>query len=71
MFLSSGFRKPDREDNFRGASEKFIEVLLPSNTAAEIYDKEQICLANGAQEFWVADSDRCQVEGDYPGMGRQ
>jgi hypothetical protein len=25
------------------------------NTAAEILDKEQLCLANGSCEFWVVD----------------
>ena len=57
----------DPEDNIRGAPELVIEVLSPSNTAAEIYEKEQICLANGAQEFWVVDPDRRQVKMTTPG----
>jgi Uma2 family endonuclease len=55
------FSRTDPEDNIRGAPELVIEVLSPSNTAAEIYEKEQICLANGAQQFWVVDADRRQV----------
>jgi Uma2 family endonuclease len=41
-----------------GAPELVIEVLSPSNTAAEMLDREQICLENGAQEFWVVDTNR-------------
>lgn len=40
-----------------GAPELVIEVLSPSNTAAEMLAKEQICLENGAQEFWAADTE--------------
>jgi len=45
-----------------GAPDIAIEVLSPSNTAAEIYDKETLCLENGAREFWVVDPDRRQVK---------
>lgn len=60
------FRHVDPDDNIRGAPELVIEVLSPSNTAAEIYDKEQVCLANGAREFWVVDADRRQVKVSTP-----
>lgn len=56
------FRAADPEDNIRGAPDLVVEVLSPSNTAAEMLDKEQICLANGAREFWVADPDRRHVK---------
>ena len=56
----------DPEDNIRGAPDIVVEVLSPSNTAAELYDREQICLANGTREFWVADSDRRQVKVTTP-----
>jgi len=56
----------DLEDNLRGAPDLVIEVLSPSNTAAEIYDKEKLCLENGCREFWVADSDRRQVKVSTP-----
>src|SRR5581483_2366220 len=66
-YLSSRrFQETDPEDNVRGAPEIVIEVLSPSNTAAEIYDKERICLANGARQFWVADPDRRQVKVTTP-----
>lgn len=60
------FAGTDPEDNIRGAPELVIEVLSPSNTAAGIYDKEQICLANGAREFWVVDPERRQVKVTTP-----
>jgi Uma2 family endonuclease len=56
----------DPEDNIRGAPDIVVEFLSPSNTAAELYDREQICLANGTKEFWVADSDRRQVKVTTP-----
>jgi Uma2 family endonuclease len=39
-----------------GAPELVIEVLSPSNTAAEMLDKRNLCLANGSREFWVVDT---------------
>lgn len=56
----------DPEDNLFGAPELVIEVLSPSNTVAEIYDKEKLCLENGCREFWVVDPDRRQVKVSTP-----
>ena len=55
------YQNVDPEDNIRGAPELVIEILSPSNTAAEIMDKEQICLSNGAQEFWLVDPKKRRV----------
>jgi Uma2 family endonuclease len=63
---ASRFATADPDDNIRGAPDLVIEVLSPSNTAAEIYDKEKLCLENGAQEFWVVDPDRVQVKVSTP-----
>ena len=41
------------DDDFYGAPDLVVEVLSPSNTVQEIDDKEQVCLENGAREFWV------------------
>jgi Uma2 family endonuclease len=60
------FRQADPDDNIRGAPELVVEVLSPSNTAAEISEKVQICLANGSREFWVVDVDRQQVKVTTP-----
>jgi Uma2 family endonuclease len=46
----------------QGAPDIVMEVLSPSNTASEMLDKEQICLENGAREFWVVDPVRRQVK---------
>jgi Uma2 family endonuclease len=43
----------DPESNLRGAPDLVIEVLSPSNTAAEMAEKEKLCLENGSKEFWV------------------
>lgn len=45
-----------------GAPEIVIEVLSPSNSAAEMLDKEQLCLENGSVEFWVVDPRGRQVK---------
>jgi Uma2 family endonuclease len=50
-----------RNDFFQGAPDLVIEILSPSNTAREMLAKEQLCLENGAREFWVVDADRRQV----------
>jgi Uma2 family endonuclease len=42
-------------DYLAGAPDLAVEVLSLSNTAAEINDKEQLCLANGSIEFWTVD----------------
>jgi hypothetical protein len=66
-YLSSErFQQADPEDNIHGAPDIVIEVLSPSNTVAEIYDKEKSCLENGAKQFWVVDPDRRQVKVSTP-----
>lgn len=45
-----------------GAPELVVEVLSPSNTYAEILEKQELCLATGAHEFWVVDPDRKTVQ---------
>ena len=56
----------DPDDNLQGAPEITIEVLSPSNSAAELYDKEKLCLENGGREFWVVDPDLRQVKVSTP-----
>ncbi len=56
----------DPEDNLRGAPDITIEILSRSNTAAEIFEKEKLCLENGAQEFWVVDPRLRQVRISTP-----
>jgi Uma2 family endonuclease len=66
-YLSPGrWQQADHDDNIRGAPDLVIEVLSPSNSVAEMYDKEQLCLENGAKEFWVVDPDRQQVKVSTP-----
>jgi Uma2 family endonuclease len=49
-----------------GVPEMVIEVLSPSNTAAEMLDREKLCLENGCQEFWLVDIERRQVKVSTP-----
>ena len=49
------------DDNIRGAPDLVIELLSPSNTAREMYEKEQLCFAAGCREFWVVDPDAQSV----------
>ena len=56
VFISRGrWEKLPADGYFDGAPDIVIEILSPSNTAAEMLDKEQLCLENGAKEFWVVD----------------
>jgi Uma2 family endonuclease len=56
----------DPAGHFPGAPYLVIEVLSPSNTAAEMLEKEQICLENGCREFWIVDMNRGQVKVSTP-----
>jgi Uma2 family endonuclease len=56
----------DPDDNLHGAPDLVVEVLSPSNTVSEIYDKEKLCLENGAREFWVVDPGLRQVKVSTP-----
>jgi Uma2 family endonuclease len=66
-FLSAErFQQAGPEDNIRGAPDIVVEVLSPSNTVAEIYEKEKLCLENGAKQFWVVDAYLRQVKVSTP-----
>jgi Uma2 family endonuclease len=55
----------DPEGYLDGAPDIVIEMLSPSNSAAEMFDKEHLCLKNGAKEFWVVDPKRRLVKVSY------
>jgi Uma2 family endonuclease len=57
----------DPENYLSGAPDLIIEVLSPSNTVAEIQEKQRVCLENGSAEFWVVDPKRDQVTVSTPG----
>ena len=59
-------RQTDLDDHLHGAPDLVIEVSSPSNTAAEINDKERLCLENGSKEFWVVDPAINQVKVSRP-----
>lgn len=56
----------DPNSYFRGVPELVVEVLSPSNTVAEMIEKEKLCLENGAREFWVVDIDHRLVKVSTP-----
>jgi len=60
------FEASDPEDNLHGAPDLTIEVLSPSNSAAEMNEREKLCLENGCREFWVVDPDLRQVKVSTP-----
>ena len=45
-------------DYFPGAPDLVIEVLSPSNTKAEILERQEICLSNGCSAFWTVNPKR-------------
>jgi Uma2 family endonuclease len=56
----------DMDDNIRGAPDLVIEILSPSNRTSQMIEKEQLCLANGAKEFWIVDPIRRLVKVSTP-----
>jgi Uma2 family endonuclease len=60
------WKEQDLDSYFRGTPELVVEVLSPSNTVAEMIDKERLCLENGAREFWVVDIDHRLVRVSTP-----
>jgi len=54
------------DDNLHGAPDLVIEVLSPSNTAREIKEKADLCLANGSRQFWAVDSRLRQIAVSTP-----
>jgi Uma2 family endonuclease len=57
-----GWSRTDPQGYFPGAPEMVIEIPSPSNSAAEMRDRKQVCLENGCIEFWVVDLDLKNVE---------
>ncbi len=54
------------EGIFTGSPDLVIEVLSPSNTAAEMRDKRKLCLETGPPQFWLVDPDARQVDVSTP-----
>jgi Uma2 family endonuclease len=52
---------------FEGSPELVIEVLSPSDTAAEIADKSALYFETGCHEFWTLDTARRSIEVSTPG----
>jgi len=46
--------------------ELVIQVLSPSNRAAEMRAKKKLCLENGSKQFWVVDNVHREVEISTP-----
>ncbi len=55
-----------RKGILSGSPELVIEVLSPSNTAAEMRDKRKLCLETGCLEFWMVDIEQREVEVSTP-----
>jgi Uma2 family endonuclease len=51
----------DVDYDLRGAPELVIEVRSPSNTARQLRELVALCLANGALECWIVDTDQKSV----------
>lgn len=56
------FARQDKNDRLRGAPDFVVEVLSPSNSAEEIQEKKELCLANGCREFWAVYQKLKQIE---------
>ena len=54
------------DKHLQGAPDLVVEVLSPSNTTAEILDRRNTCLENGAREFWLVDIEASPGRGLHP-----
>ncbi len=55
------YRKALEVNEYFGAPELVVEVLSPSNSAAERDDKESLCFANQCREFWMVNDERKRI----------
>jgi Uma2 family endonuclease len=62
----SQVRWDSAKDYLEGAPEIVVEVLSPSNSAAEMIERETLCLGNGCLEFWLVDADQQLVRVSTP-----
>jgi Uma2 family endonuclease len=49
-----------------GAPELVVEVLSPSNTLAEMADRQQTMFAGGCRQFWIVDADEHTITTSAP-----
>lgn len=59
--------RQEPEGYFDGAPDLVVEILSPSNTAAEIADKRTLCLETGCREFWTLDIGKRRIDVSTPG----
>jgi Uma2 family endonuclease len=53
LMSTARWEQTPADEYLESPPELVIEVLSPSNSAAEMEEKSEICLASGAREFWV------------------
>jgi Uma2 family endonuclease len=51
----------DPDDDLRGAPELVIEIKSPSNTQRQLQELVRLCVANGAIECWILDTNKKTV----------
>ncbi len=52
----------DLNGDLMGAPDLVVEVLSPSNSASELLEKQELCLAHGTVEFWIVDPKRQRIQ---------
>ncbi len=50
------------EDNIKGAPDLIIEILSPSTTHYDMFEKKEIYEEYGVKEYWIVDPDKQWVE---------
>ncbi len=50
------------EDNIKGAPDLIIEILSPSTTHYDMFEKKEIYEKYGVKEYWIVDPDKQWVE---------
>jgi len=62
LFCLEVWEKTADDDYYHGVPAIVIEILSPSNSAAEMLDREETCLRYGGKEFWLVDPQRTSVK---------
>ncbi len=62
IFISRENKEIITEKNIQGAPDLIIEILSPSTTYRDLFDKKELYAKFGVNEYWIADPKRRWIE---------
>lgn len=67
LYVSAERADRVKEEEIEGAPDLVIEVVSPSTSHVDTFDKKQLYETHGVREYWIVDPDTETVEGGTPG----